>query len=92
MISLFPAAGDSMRNRAVQLSAMALLFVLLSPAYAWAYIDPSIGSYVFQLLIAGGLAAAYTLRRYSHALKMFVRAHLGRSDDEKAARDRDGVE
>jgi hypothetical protein len=92
MMRSFPAAGDSMRNRVVQLSAMALLLVLLSPSYAWAYIDPSIGSYVFQLLIAGGLAAAFTLRRYSHALMTFVRARFGRSDDGKAARDRDGVE
>lgn len=40
------------------------LLVLLTPAPAWAYIDPGAGSYFFQLLIAGGLAGVYTLRRY----------------------------
>lgn len=45
---------------------MAILLLLLAPAPAWAYIDPGAGSYFFQLLIAGGLAGIYTLRRYWH--------------------------
>ena len=48
--------------------------VLLSPSDAWAYIDPGTGSYLFQLLIAGGLAGLYTFRRYWHTVRdWFVR-------------------
>jgi hypothetical protein len=48
--------------------------LLLSPSDAWAYIDPGTGSYLFQLVIAGGLASIYTLRRYWHNVRAwFVR-------------------
>ena len=50
------------------------LMLLLSPSDAWAYIDPGTGSYLFQLVIAGGLAGMYTLRRYWHNVRAwFVR-------------------
>ena len=50
------------------------LILLLSPSDAWAYIDPGTGSYLFQLVIAGGLAGLYTLRRYWRTVRdRFVR-------------------
>lgn len=59
-----------------ELAGLALLF---SPSDAWAYIDPGTGSYLFQLVIAGGLAGVYTLRRYWYS----VRAWFGRRDASK---------
>ena len=40
------------------------IVLLALPSTAWAYIDPGTGSYLFQMVIAGGLAAAYTMRGY----------------------------
>ena len=56
---------------------IALLLLLLSPAPAWAYIDPGAGSYLFQLLIAGGLAGVYTLRRYWHQVRIWFSRRKG---------------
>jgi hypothetical protein len=53
--------------------------LLLTPADAWAYIDPGTGSYLFQLIIAGGLAGIYTLRRYWYN----VRTWFGRRKDQQ---------
>jgi hypothetical protein len=62
----------------LQLSIVALAIVIASPVDAWAYVDPGTGSYLFQILIAGGMAAAYTLRRYWEVLKIAVQ---GKRDD-----------
>jgi hypothetical protein len=51
-----------------------LTLLLATPVDALAYVDPGTGSYVFQLVIAGGLAAIYTVRRYWQSLTMAVRA------------------
>jgi len=53
-------------------SVLALAILLVTPVDAWAYVDPGTGSYLFQVLIAGGLAATYTFRRYWDALKSAV--------------------
>jgi hypothetical protein len=52
----------------------ALMLLLMTPADALAYVDPGTGSYIFQLVIAGGLAAIYTVRRYWQSLTTAVRA------------------
>ena len=60
------------------LIVLAAAVLLLSPVDAWAYIDPGTGSYLFQLIIAGGLAGMYTLRRHWYTVRSwFVR----RKDD-----------
>lgn len=60
-------------------SGLALLLMLMTPSDAWAYIDPGTGSYLFQLVIAGGLAGVYTLRRYWHS----VRSWFSRRDADR---------
>ena len=55
------------------------LAVLLTPSYAWAYVDPGTGSYLFQLAAAGLLAGVYTMRGYWRAL---VDTFLGRGATE----------
>ena len=62
--------------------AVTVLLILLSPEYAWAYIDPGIGSYFFQLAIAGVLAGMYTLRRYSATVIAFFRSRRQKHPDQ----------
>ena len=66
-----------MFSKITTLISLATAVLLLSPADAWAYIDPGTGSYLFQLIIAGGLAGVYTLRRYWYN----VRSWFGRRKD-----------
>jgi hypothetical protein len=60
------------------LCGLCLGILLATPSDAWAYVDPGTGSYLFQLAIAGFLAAAYTLRTQWHALKTMIRGRIGR--------------
>ena len=56
--------------------------MILNPSYAWAYIDPGTGSYLFQLMAAGLLAGVYTMRGYWHTVTRALRgrfASAGRS-------------
>ena len=53
--------------------ALAFIGVLSLPTPAWAYIDPGLGSYLFQIAIAGFLASIYTLRHYTQSVTGFLR-------------------
>lgn len=69
---------------------LALGLVILNPSYAWAYIDPGTGSYLFQLMAAGLLAGVYTMRGYWYTLTRALRgrfASAGRSVPLKGAND-----
>jgi hypothetical protein len=57
---------------------LSVAVLLLTPSNAWAYIDPGTGSYLFQLVAAGFLAGAYTMRRYWDNIKQAVRRSFGR--------------
>ena len=52
---------------------LAFIALLSVPTPAWAYVDPGLGSYIFQLAIAGFVAGVYTLRHYSQAVFGFFR-------------------
>ena len=55
------------------LLALALLLAALSiPTAAAAYVDPGTGSYFLQILIAGILGAAFTLKLYWRRIKSFL--------------------
>lgn len=47
--------------------------VLLSYDYAWAYIDPSTGSYIIQIVIAGLLGAAFAVKSFGRNFLNFFR-------------------
>ena len=53
---------------ALGLVVLAFGLLVVTPADAWAYIDPGTGSYLFQLAAAGLLAGIYTIRRHWYAL------------------------
>jgi hypothetical protein len=63
---------------------LALVLLLTTPPDALAYVDPGTGSYVFQLAIAGGLAALYTIRSYWRSLTSALRAALGNAKDRQS--------
>ena len=56
------------------ITAFALLLIASTPARA--YIDPGSGSYMFQLAVAGILAAVFSVKMYWRRLKTFVSSIL----------------
>ena len=58
----------------VFLTAVVLLIVFSAPANA--YIDPGSGSYMLQILLAGILAAVYSIKLSWHRLKSFAASCL----------------
>ena len=80
-----PAQDDATRKGSdlrasifLQICCLGIVLLLLTPSYAWAYVDPGTGSYLFQLAAAGFLAGAYTIRRYWHALTTTMRSLFDR--------------
>lgn len=63
---------------------LAVLFFVLFRSYsAHAYIDPGIGSYIFQLLIAGLVGASFLIKVFWGEIKVFFSKYvLRRSSDE----------
>ena len=62
---------------------------LVFPPFAYAYLDPGTGSYVFQLLIAGLVGLGFLVKVYWNKIKLFL-THLfskGRAVDGQADRD-----
>jgi hypothetical protein len=64
------------KRNGVCLVILALGFVALTPADAFAYVDPGTGSYLFQLAAAGLFAGMFTLRRFWDAVKSRVTGHV----------------
>lgn len=52
--------------------ALLFLFVIVSPRSAHAYLDPGTGSYIFQIIIAGLLGAAFAVKVFWFKIKKFV--------------------
>lgn len=68
---------------ACSLLAVSFLIVLLLNCSAEAYIDPGTGSYVFQLLIAGLLGAAFTAKVFWRRIAAFLTGVIKRSNSSK---------
>jgi len=59
-------------ENAVKMALLVFLVALCFPQYAFAYIDPGTGSYVFQIVIAAFVAASFLIKTYWHKIKSFV--------------------
>jgi hypothetical protein len=57
---------------------------LLGPGEALAYIDLGTGSYIFQVLIASVLGAAFAMRAYWDRIRAFFGRRPREDDDPKA--------
>ena len=51
-------------ERLVTICLFAMLVFLAFPSFAYAYLDPGTGSYVFQLLIAGLAGSLFLVKIY----------------------------
>jgi uncharacterized membrane protein YoaK (UPF0700 family) len=52
------------RARVLQLFCLLTLVSILAPGRAHAYVDPSTGSILLQVLVAGALGAAFTVKQW----------------------------
>ncbi len=64
-------------------SALFVLFELLSPASAHAYLDMGTGSYILQVFLAVFFAAMFTIKSYLSSIKVFFRKLFNRETDMK---------
>lgn len=64
-----------------------IVALLIAPAPASAYLDPSSGSMVFQLAVGGLLAAGAAMRLYWHKLGGLLGLGKPDEDDDPAADD-----
>lgn len=55
-----------------------ILLIAFIPSPAYAYIDMGTGSMIFQMLVAGFVGAAFTIKMYWHSLKQKIKKLLGR--------------
>ncbi len=46
--------------------------ILFFPRYAYSYIDPGTGSYVFQVIIAAFVAVSFAVKIYWNKIKEFL--------------------
>lgn len=58
--------------RLVDLVLLVFLFLVLSTQQVHAYLDPGSGSYLLQLLIAGGVGILFSIKTFWFQIKTFV--------------------
>lgn len=76
---MFSKGRQSLRSAVV----VALIFTLVVPEFAHAYLDPGTGSYILQIIAAGALSSLFLVKSYWARIKgVFVR-----SDREQQERD-----
>ena len=66
--------------------AVAVLWLLLCPVSATAYVDPGTGSYMLQLLLAGLFGVAVTVKVYWQRLRALLQGlftRRGRSPEDE---------
>jgi len=59
---------------------IAALIIIICPIYAFAYLDPGSGSYIFQILIAGLIGSIYAIKLFWKRIKGSVINILKRSE------------
>jgi len=64
-------------------SAWAAFAVLVCCGRAHAYVDPGTGSYILQIVIAGLVGAAFTLRLFWKRLRLFMGSAFSKRKDRR---------
>jgi hypothetical protein len=59
-------------NTALKMACLAAGCGLLFPLFAYGYIDPGTGSYIFQIIIAAFVAVSFAVKVYWHKIKKFI--------------------
>lgn len=70
------------RGLSICTKSLVLVVVLFTWVPALAYVDPGTGSYVFQLVLAGSMAAVFALKTYWRKLRDLLRKALGFREDQ----------
>ena len=65
------------------------LLYLAFPPFAYAYLDPGTGSYVFQLLIAGAVGLGFLVKVYWNKIKLFLTRLFSKGGTVDGQADRD---
>lgn len=68
-----------MKSRGPWILLLALSVLLIEARPAHAYIDPGTGSYIFQVLIAGFVGAAFAVRVFWRRIRAFFGRLRGRA-------------
>jgi len=70
-----------------RLIVLLLIPVVGTARFAHAYVDPGSGSFLFQMLVAGMLSLAFTVRHYWSRVRSYVRRLFssGAPDDRDSA-------
>ena len=59
------------------------LFLLMFPQVSYAYLDPGTGSYIFQIILATFVGAAYMIKIYWTKVKTFFVNLFSKSSQKK---------
>jgi hypothetical protein len=59
-------------SKTMKMLVLAAASCLLFPRYAYCYIDPGTGSYVFQIVIAAFVALSFAVKVYWQKIRQFV--------------------
>jgi len=55
----------------LSVTALFFLFLAFGTKEAHAYLDPGSGSYILQLIVAGGIGAIFGIKTFWHQIKIF---------------------
>jgi hypothetical protein len=67
----------------ISFAVLPLVFLILSPRDAYAYVDPGTGSLAWQLILSGALGLVFSARRTVRAIWQFA---FRRRNDTRARR------
>ena len=56
----------------INFALLAITIIAITTPNMYGYIDPGTGSYIIQILIAGGAAGLYTIKIYWKSIKLFL--------------------
>jgi len=59
-------------RKTLKMTLLTAACCLLFPHYAYSYIDPGTGSYIFQIIVAAFVAISFAVKVYWHKIKQFV--------------------
>lgn len=58
-----------LKKKLVKSTIISIFLLTMLPLPAYAYIDPSTGSYVLQIILAGLLAVPFAIKKYWNKIK-----------------------
>jgi hypothetical protein len=66
------------------LASLLLVFMIIAPSPAFAYLDPGTGSYVLQILLAALVGTVYAVKTYWGKIRSVITRILHKKEESKA--------